>query len=143
MTELALNNIIKITLAVFALVIVIAAIYLSVNTYIIPYFTGITFNQSYGNNPSICEGKTFVGLIEYRAPWLETNQDYFIYKGAKTKIYFLKDTIYENRQWPITDKAVGKIQGSEIVIFPGYSGGYAEIVNLLDGAFVGGKEICK
>jgi hypothetical protein len=138
MTELALNNIIKITLAVFALVIVIVAIYLSVNTYIIPYFTGISFNQSYGNNPGICEGKTFIGLIEYRAPWLETNQDYFIYKGQKTEIYFLKEAIYEKKLG--IDPVIGRIKGSEIVLSSDYSGEYAQI---LDGAFVGGKEICK
>jgi hypothetical protein len=136
MAELAINNIIKITLGIFAMIVVIMGIYFSVNDYIIPYFTGISFNQSYGATPGICNGKTFLGLIEYRAPWVETNQDFFIYHGEQTSIYFLKDQIYDKNL--LFDKIIGRIQGSEIVLAPEYSGTY----KFLDGAFVDGKEIC-
>lgn len=137
MAELAINNIVKIAIAVFAMIVVIIGIYFSVNDYIIPYFTGISFNQSYGTTPGVCNGKTFLGLIEYRAPWGETNQDFFIYNGEKTSIYFLKDKIYD-KGW-LLDSVIGRIQGNEIFLSPDYNGNY----KILDGAFVDGKEICK
>jgi hypothetical protein len=44
--ELTINNLIKILIAVFVIVIVIFGIYTAFSSYIVPYFNGITFNKT-------------------------------------------------------------------------------------------------
>jgi len=45
--ELTINNLIKMIIAVIVIVLVVAALYFAMKSYIIPYFKGISFGIKY------------------------------------------------------------------------------------------------
>ncbi len=45
--ELAINNLIKMIIAVIVIVLVVAALYFAMKSYIIPYFKGFGFELNY------------------------------------------------------------------------------------------------
>ena len=53
MAEMTINTLIKIIIGVVVIATVILGIYLSFSNYIIPYFEGFTFNESYGGGIAV------------------------------------------------------------------------------------------
>ncbi|MDD5191839.1 MAG: hypothetical protein PHH54_04155 [Candidatus Nanoarchaeia archaeon] len=140
--ELTTENIIKIALGVFVIVMLILGIYLAMRSYIIPYFSGIGFeepkvdiNSQFGKE--LVQEKNLVGTVDEKG--------YFVYKGVKTEIYFQKDKIYVkeygvfNWDWTNPDEEIGKLD-SEGKITIKINSQYSD--NLKE-AYKVGKEIYK
>jgi len=139
--ELTVNNIIKIIIAVFVIVVLVFGIYLGVKSYIIPYFTeigpsgdGSGGNGDIGGGVDVCNGKTEIGYID-------NNFIYILDKGKykETNFYIDGDNVKEAKPWYKRDSFIGRINGIEIEIFDSEKTDENEI---LDKAIIGGNQIC-
>tara|TARA_Y100000310_G_scaffold343846_1_gene453462 strand:- start:3478 stop:3915 length:438 start_codon:yes stop_codon:yes gene_type:complete len=144
--ELTTTNLIKILIAVFVIIAIIIGVYLSMKTYIIPYFKGAgpSGEEDKGvvsGSVSICDGKTIsVGYIN--------DKKYFVKDGETkpTRIYFKKGKIYYDRPWNPINNHIGRInQNAEIEIFIAKKDvkGVKNYYNDLNKALVGGNQVCK
>ena len=141
--ELTTDNLIKIAIGVFVIVTVILGVYFAMRFYIIPYFSGIWSGEEDGNiggSSDVCDGKIKIGRIE------KDKEYYFWYeKGGeneKTPIYFKGDKIKFSKDWKIDD-LIGRVQGDEIEIFNDYKDAKYSYSKEIDGALIGGKQVCK
>lgn len=89
--ELTTSNLIKIIIGVFIIVLVILGVYIAMKNYIIPYFSGIGFeepkidaNTEFGKE--LIQDKNKIGIVD--------NEGYFVYQGKKTDVYFKENKIY-------------------------------------------------
>tara|TARA_Y100000034_G_scaffold119304_1_gene160961 strand:- start:702 stop:1127 length:426 start_codon:yes stop_codon:yes gene_type:complete len=138
--ELTTNNLIKIIIAVFVIVVVITGIYLGMRNYVIPYFTGIGFDENdtsigVGGDADVCAGKEIIGTIGTGDPPRFWNNE-----GDKTKVYLWEDERLYEFEGTTTyfDDPIGRVRGIEIEIFDNQKEDYG----YLDRALIGGREIC-
>ena len=86
--ELTTDNLIKIAIGVFVIVVMILGIYFAMNSYVIPYFSGIGFeepkidaNSEFGKE--LLKDENLIGSLD--------EDRYLVLKGGeKTEIYFPK-----------------------------------------------------
>ena len=143
--ELTTNNLIKIIIAVFVIVVVIAGIYLGMRNYVIPYFSGIGFEENdtgigVGGDFEVCKGKDgedIVGTLRKEGElyyFVDTN-------NYEPKIYFSDNGEVKRDVWGWgNDVPLGRVNGVEIEIYTDKKTDYH--TEVLDGALVGGLEIC-
>ncbi len=99
--ELTTENIIKIAIGVFVIVTIVLGVYFAMKFYVIPYFSGIGFeepkidvNSEFGKE--LMKDENLIGTVDEKG--------YFVLKdGTKTDIYFKKGKVYMN------DKLFGTI----------------------------------
>jgi hypothetical protein len=143
MTELTIETLIKIVIGVVVLVAVILGLYLSMTTYVIPFFKGFGFNSTeqfnLGAGEEVCAGKVSLGYIS-----LLGGHYYFYENNNKkpTNIFFAVDG-YVKYKGRILSSKIGKVNGYIIEIFNDYkTSGYTPAY-LIDGAYIGGRQVCR
>lgn len=139
--ELTINNLIKIIIAVFVIVVVIFGIYSGMRNYILPYFSGLGFEE-----PKIDMNSGFGKILikeENKIARLD-NENYLVFKNQKTDVYFKEQKIWIKEIGVLgidrldLDEEIGSLDNEgKITINPGF--GYEE----LNGAYKFGKEIYK
>ncbi len=140
--ELTTENIIKIALGVFVIVTVVLGVYFAMNFYIIPYFSGIGFeepkidiNSEFGKE--LMKEENLIGTAD--------NKGYFVYQGTTTKIYFKKNKVYLREtgwfgwDWTNPDEEIGKLDNEGKVVI-NRNVQYSDVLN---NAYKVGKEIYK
>ena len=155
--ELTTDNLIKIVLGVFVIVALVLGIYFAMNSYVIPYFSGIGFeepkidiNTDFGKE--LIQDKNLIGTVD--------KDGYFTYKNEnveiKTDIYFkdgkiyLKEYLgsYNKDSWTVTnwikdhlnaDQKIGSLDSQGKIII-NKEVQYGEILN---NAYKNGNEIYK
>jgi len=114
--ELTTSQIIKIIIGVLVIVSVVIGIYFSMKYYILPYFSGITYdepkidpNSDFGKE--LLQEKNLIGRVD-----ITSKYQYFIYKKdnsfVRTEIYFYKRKIYFNiEKW--FDRQIGFLDNND------------------------------
>ena len=142
MAELTINQLIKIVIALIVMIIIILGIYAGVRYYIIPYFSGIGFeepkvdiNTQFGRE--LIQEKNLIGRVD--------SEGFFIYENKKTDLYFEEGEIkIKEYGWFGWDKLNpdesagivgndGKLEVKEIT----------QYYSVLNGAYKYGNEIYK
>src|SRR3989344_8497143 len=127
--ELTINNLIKIALAAGVIIIMILGISMAVKNYVIPYFSGIGFEEPKIDTSSqfgkeLIQGKNKIGIFK------EINKfNYFIYNEKKTSIYFKKNEIYLEKSFGELEDEIGiisKIKNSVKDLYPDEKVGYLD-----------------
>ena len=118
MAELTINHLIKIIIAVAVIVVVITGVYFAMSNYIVPYFSGLGFEE-----PKIDTTTTFAQelLKEENIIGSVSGKD-FIYEGRKTNFYFENGKVYLKKtgifDWDITgwDVKIGNLDSEGKII---------------------------
>ena len=139
--ELTINNLIKMVIAMLVIVLVIAGIYLGMKSYVIPYFSGIGFeepkvdiNTQFGGE--LIQDKNLIGRVD--------KDGFFMYENKKTDLRFKDNKIllfesFLGIGWLNPDTKAGTIeQDGKLVVEP-----ITEYYEILNGAYKYGNEIYK
>jgi len=151
--ELTINNLIKMTIAVLVIVLFMAGLYLGMKTYVIPYFSGIGFEE-----PRVDVGSQFGQTLikpENQVGTVGREDGFFYNNGQKTSIYFKKGKIkVAEGKWISSDSEIGSVTNDGKIIIdmkyvdPLLGGKYTIAginldAKLLNGAYKFGLEIYK
>jgi len=140
--ELTINNLIKMAIAVLVIVLVITGIFIGMKNYVIPYFSGIGFeepkvdiNTQFGGE--LIQDKNLIGRVD--------NDGFFIYEQKETDLYFKEGKILIKEKgmfdwdWANWDSEAGTIeQDGKLEVKE-----ITEYYEVLNGAYKYGNEIYK
>ncbi len=141
--ELTINNLIKMVIASVVIVVVILGVYFSMKAYVIPYFSGISFEEPKIDintqfSKELIQEKNLIGRVD-------ENSFFISEKEGRTKIYFKKDKIYLEKYGLFGldelkfDEEIGELDNEgKISIYYGVEGSEG-----LNSAYKYGKEIYK
>jgi hypothetical protein len=144
--ELTINNLIKIVLGVLVFTIIVLGVYFYFSEYVSPYFSGFHFNSTsnvnIGGSEDICKGKQVIGRIDlYDHSWAKSEKNY-LFIGTTPTFIFVDETGLLKWDDTFRNNEVGRINGAQIEIYVGISSDYST-AKTFDGAYLGGREICK
>jgi len=116
--ELTTDNLIKIIIGVFVIVVVVLGVYFAMKSYVIPYFSGIGFeepkidtNTEFGKQ--LLKDENLIGSLD--------KDGYFVYQGTTTDIYFKEGKIYIKKEvfgldWINPDTKIGSLNSENKII---------------------------
>ena len=133
--ELTINNLIKMVIAVFVIVLIVTGLFIAMKSYVLPYFSGIGFeepkvdvNTQFGRE--LIQEKNLIGRVD--------SDGFFIYEKRKTDVYFDEGKIKEAVDWWLDDK-IGFVGSDGKIELDGAT----EYFEVLEGSYKYGNEIYK
>ena len=140
--ELTINNLIKMVIAVFVIVLIVTGLFIAMKSYVLPYFSGIGFeepkinvNTQFGRE--LIQEKNLVGRVD--------SEGFFIYEKKKTDVYFKEGKIEVLEKgafgwdWINPDSEIGLVGNDGKIELSGAT----EYSDVLEGSYKYGNEIYK